>query len=113
MMAPGAPINDTHGVELPPRYEIRLITPDLSDWISALTYFNHHFESAMWSAIDEGHLASMALKAYHLGKFLYEMPEMATRNGLSYCIWDKEFVLDRDNSSLPTIAGVQFSQGIQ
>ncbi|KAI1412771.1 hypothetical protein F5Y13DRAFT_42727 [Hypoxylon sp. FL1857] len=98
-MAPGAPIHDTHGVELPPRYEIRVITPDLADWISALSYFSHFYESPIWGPIYEGHQASEAIKAYHACKPFYQMPEMAAKNGLSFCIWDKEFVFKRPESA--------------
>ncbi|KAI1098350.1 hypothetical protein F4804DRAFT_325038 [Jackrogersella minutella] len=99
MMAPGAPIRDTHGVELPPRYEIRQVTPDLAGWISALSYFSHFFESQIWSAVYEGRQTIEALKAHHACKPFYELPEMAAKNGLSYCIWDKEFVFKRPESA--------------
>ncbi|KAI0836897.1 hypothetical protein F5Y06DRAFT_288171 [Hypoxylon sp. FL0890] len=98
-MAPGAPVHDTHGVELPPRYEIRVITPDLADWISALSCFSHFYESPIWSAIYEGCQASQAIQAYHACKPFYQMPEMAAKNGLSFCIWDKEFVFKRPESA--------------
>ncbi|KAI1076005.1 hypothetical protein F5B20DRAFT_345410 [Whalleya microplaca] len=98
-MAPGAPVHNTHGVELPSRYEIRLITPDMADWISALSYFGHYFDSPIWSAIYEGHQAAQALSTHHACKVFYQMPEMPAKNGLSYCIWDKEFVFRRPESA--------------
>ncbi|KAL7619793.1 hypothetical protein AAE478_010336 [Parahypoxylon ruwenzoriense] len=99
IMAPGASIHNTHGVNLPPRYEIRLVTPDMADWISALAYFTHFFDSPIWSAIYEGRLASEALRAHRLCKAFYQMPEMPAKNGLSFCIWDKEFIFKRPESA--------------
>ncbi|KAI1442796.1 hypothetical protein ABKA04_004616 [Annulohypoxylon sp. FPYF3050] len=99
MIAPGAPVHDTHGIQLPSRYEIRQVTPDLSRWVSALSYFSHFFGSPIWSAIYEGRQASEALKAHHVCKGFYEMPEMVAKNGLSYCIWDKEFVFKKPESA--------------
>lgn len=99
MIAPGAPISDTHGVELPSRYEIRVVTADLADSISALSYYSHFFESPTWSAIYEGRQAREALRAYHACKPFYQMPETSAKNGLSYCIWDKEFVFKQPESA--------------
>ncbi|KAI1371316.1 hypothetical protein F4677DRAFT_457276 [Hypoxylon crocopeplum] len=99
MIAPGLPVHDTHGVKLPPRYEIRVLTADLTNWITALSYFTHVFESPIWSPIYEGQQANAALKAYHATKPFYEMPEMPTKNGLSYIVWDKEFVFKRAESA--------------
>ncbi|KAI1136417.1 hypothetical protein F5Y05DRAFT_107999 [Hypoxylon sp. FL0543] len=98
-MAPGAPVHDTHGVELPARYEIRVITPDLADWISALSFFSHFYESPIWGAIYDGRQATEAVKAYQVCKPFYQMPEMAAKNGLSFCIWDKEFVFKKPESA--------------
>ncbi|KAI2616800.1 hypothetical protein GGR54DRAFT_222632 [Hypoxylon sp. NC1633] len=99
MIAPGAPIHQTHGVKLPSRYEIRQVTTDISDWISALSYFSHFFDSPIWSGIYEGRQARAALKAYHASKPFYELPEMAAKNGLSFCIWDKEFAFKKTESA--------------
>ncbi|OTA99480.1 hypothetical protein M426DRAFT_67749 [Hypoxylon sp. CI-4A] len=99
-MAPGAQVLNTHGVQLPPRYEIRLVTPDLAEWISALSYFSHFFESTVWSSIYEGRLAVQALKAHHACKPFFQMPEMAAKNGLSYCVWDKEFAFKKHESAV-------------
>ncbi|KAI1654483.1 hypothetical protein F4813DRAFT_210068 [Daldinia decipiens] len=98
-MGPGAPIRNNHGIELSSRYEIRRVTPDLAESISALSFFTHYFDSPIWNAIYEGRQASEALKAYHACKPFYEMPEMAAKNGLSFCIWDKEFVFKRPESA--------------
>ncbi|KAI0377201.1 hypothetical protein F5Y04DRAFT_190097 [Hypomontagnella monticulosa] len=98
-MAPGAPIHDTHGVELPPRYEIRLVTPELTEWISALSFHTHFFGSPIWNGIYDGQQASMALKAHDICRDFYAMPEMGMKNGLSFCIWDKEFVFKRPESA--------------
>ncbi|KAI1808708.1 hypothetical protein F4811DRAFT_181381 [Daldinia bambusicola] len=99
-MGPGSPIQNNHGVELPSGYEIRLITSDLADSISALAFFTHYFDSPIWSAMYEGRQARTALKAYHACKPFYEMPEMAAKNGLSFCIWYKEFVFKRPGSAV-------------
>ncbi|KAI1402420.1 hypothetical protein F4819DRAFT_485566 [Hypoxylon fuscum] len=99
MIAPGAPVQDTHGVELPSRYEIRVVTAELAEWVSALSYFSHFFESPIWSAIYEGRQGREALRAHQACKTFYQMPEMAAKNGLSFCVWDKEFVFKRDESA--------------
>ncbi|KAI1385387.1 uncharacterized protein F4822DRAFT_412921 [Hypoxylon trugodes] len=96
---PGALVRDTHGVALPSRYEIRLITPDLANKILALIYFNNFFESSVWSGIYEGQLVKKALETYHASKAFYQMPELVPNNGLSYCIWDKEFVFKKPESA--------------
>ncbi|KAI0165286.1 hypothetical protein GGR52DRAFT_558236 [Hypoxylon sp. FL1284] len=99
MMAPGAPVDDTHGVELPSRYEIRGVTADLADSIAALSFHSHFFESEVWSRIYEGCQTRSALRAYHECKPFYQLPETSAKNGLSYFIWDKEFVFKRPESA--------------
>ncbi|KAH9905841.1 hypothetical protein F4778DRAFT_769731 [Xylariomycetidae sp. FL2044] len=99
-MTPGAPITDLHGIELPPRYEIRQITGDIADWVSALVWHGHYFTNLVFTGMCETGKAKEALKLFHGMKRWYRADGFPCKNGLSYCIIDKEFQYKRPESEV-------------
>ncbi|KAG6363924.1 hypothetical protein INS49_009027 [Diaporthe citri] len=83
---------------LPPRYEIRTLGPEHSDWANALVMHGNAFASPVWSRIYTEDKTALCYNLFRLGGHLIDH---AISSGLSLGIFDKEYTFKRQDSASP------------
>jgi hypothetical protein len=89
-------VTDTYGIQLPPRYEIRRLSPEIEPWMRALT--------AYIQILDLRLFAPLCKDRQPVKRLLEDNPKRKTpnlhclENGLSYGIFDKEYQFKRPES---------------
>lgn len=106
-MTLGALVADTLGIVLPPRYEIRLTTPDVADWVLALNWYAQICDSDVVSGVHAGELAKATLPAYRRLRELSHDADMPLSSDPSYMTVDQgeRPVLGRDRRGRPRVSG--------
>ena len=94
------PVANTHGVELPPRYRICLLTEEYTDWVKALYSDGFLLRTTPWVAMSQAappgtSPANLARRAF---TELDGFHRYLTTSGLSYAIFDTEYAFKRPGS---------------
>ncbi|KAK7959428.1 uncharacterized protein PG986_004282 [Apiospora aurea] len=96
-----APVPSTHGVELPARYRICLLTDEYTDWVKALYSDGFLLRVTLWAAMSRAappgtSRVNLALRAFtELDCF----HRYLVNSGLSYAIFDTEYAFRRAGSA--------------
>lgn len=81
---------------LPPRYEIRTLGPEHSDWANAVVMHSTAFASPVWSKVYPEDKTGLCYNLFRLGSYLIDH---AINSGLSLGIFDKEYTFKRQDSA--------------
>lgn len=81
---------------LPPRYEIRTLGPEHSEWALALVMHGTAFASPVWSKIYSEDKTKLCYDLYELGPHLIDH---GISSGYSIGIFDKEYTFKRPDSA--------------
>lgn len=81
---------------LPPRYEIRTLTPDHIDWANAIVMHSTAFASPVWSKLYPDDHTSLC---YNLFRHSNHLISHAVNSGLSLGIFDTEYTFKRPESA--------------
>lgn len=81
---------------LPPRYEIRTLGPEHSEWANALVMHGTAFASPVWSKLYPEDKTGQCYKLYELGAYLVEH---GINSGFSIGIFDKEYTFKYPDSA--------------
>lgn len=95
------PVPNTHGVELPPRYRICLLTEEYTDWVKALYSDGFLLRATPWVAMSQAappgtSPANLARRAF---TELDGFHRYLATSGLSYAIFDTEYSFRRPGSA--------------
>ncbi|KAK8096484.1 hypothetical protein PG999_012428 [Apiospora kogelbergensis] len=95
------PVADTHGVELPPRYRICLLTEEYTDWIKALYSDGFLLRCTPWVAFSRAVPPGSSRRRLALRAFteLDAFHRYLVTSGLSYAIFDTEYMFERPGSA--------------
>ncbi|KAK8062260.1 hypothetical protein PG997_014357 [Apiospora hydei] len=95
------PVPNTHGVELPARYRICLLTDEYTDWVKALYSDGFLLRVTMWAAMSRA--APPGTSRVHLALRAFTELDCFHRylvnSGLSYAIFDTEYAFRRAGSA--------------
>ncbi|KAK7989603.1 hypothetical protein PG989_009918 [Apiospora arundinis] len=96
------PVQDTHGIQLLPRYTIRPIDAGVADWAKALAVQGFLLGPSIWEPLMAAPKTRNALRAFDaLGGYYMH----AVNSGLSYGVFDSEYEFARPQSKIdPTAA---------
>lgn len=92
-----AAIRDLHGVNLPKRYEIRKVTAEMDDWCLALLAQGLLLRAPSWRPLIPEPRVKTVLQQYQSTKPYYES---SLKSGLSYVIYDREYIFKRAESEV-------------
>jgi hypothetical protein len=81
-------MTSTHGIELDPRYEIRQITLDQSDFCKALAIYGFFLRTSIWTCIIREPKTANALRAFDK---LSDYYNHSINSGLTYGIFDTQY----------------------
>ncbi|KAK7908436.1 hypothetical protein PG985_015739 [Apiospora marii] len=89
------PVQDTHGIQLPPRYTIRPIDAGVADWAKALAVQGFLLGPSIWSPLMAAPKTRSALQAFDAlhGYYMH-----AVNSGVSYGVFDSEYEFARPES---------------
>ncbi|KAK8859221.1 hypothetical protein PGQ11_009955 [Apiospora arundinis] len=95
------PVADTHGVELPPRYRICLLTEEYTDWIKALYSDGFLLRCTPWVAMSRASPPGTSRRQLALRAFteIDGFHRYLVTSGLSYAIFDTEYMFQRPGSA--------------
>ncbi|KAK7993399.1 hypothetical protein PG989_006780 [Apiospora arundinis] len=95
------PVADTHGVELPPRYRICLLTEEYTDWIKALYSDGFLLRCTPWVAMSRASPPGTSRRQLSLRAFteIDGFNRYLVTSGLSYAIFDTEYMFQRPGSA--------------
>lgn len=90
------PVQDTHGIQLPPRYTIRPIDAGVADWAKALAVQGFLLGPSIWSPLMAAPKTRSALRAFDAlhGYYMH-----AVNSGVSYGVFDSEYEFARAESA--------------
>lgn len=81
---------------LPPRYEIRTLGPEHSNWANALVMYGNAFASPVWSKVYPEDKTGTCYNMFRLGAHLIDH---AINSGLSLGMFDKEYTFKHPDSA--------------
>ncbi|KAK7965177.1 hypothetical protein PG988_010181 [Apiospora saccharicola] len=95
------PVQDTHGIQLPPRYTIRPIDAGVADWAKALAVQGFLLGPSIWSPLMAAPKTRSALRAFGAlhGYYMH-----AVESGVSYGVFDSEYEFARPESKSTSAA---------
>ncbi|KAK7951206.1 uncharacterized protein PG986_006934 [Apiospora aurea] len=90
------PVQDTHGIQLPPRYTIRPLDAGVIDWAKALAVQGFLLGPSIWQPLMAAPKTRSALRAFDAlhGYYLH-----AVNSGVSYGVFDSEYEFARPEST--------------
>lgn len=95
---PGIAVQDLHGVDLDPRYEIRVLTEDTAPWVSAILSHGFAFHNPVWAPVYKGTAAKLCLQNFPepdlVALYRYRVTE-----GISFGVFDTQYVFKRPESA--------------
>lgn len=91
-----AAVEDMHGISLPSRYEIRKLNPEHEVWYRALMVHGMLLRAPVWRPVIPKPEVKTLLQAFDTLRLYYAH---TFQNGLSYAIYDKEYVFKRPESA--------------
>jgi hypothetical protein len=80
---------------LPPRYEIRQLTAEHSDWAKAIVLHSNMFHSPVWPVIYPEHKAARLFGGWDAGDYLVKHQ---ISSGMSFGVFDTEYKYKRPES---------------
>lgn len=81
---------------LPPRYEIRTLGPEHSEWANAVVMHSTAFASPIWSKIYSEDRTGLCYDLFRLGTYLIEN---SINSGHSLGVFDREYTFRRGDSA--------------
>ncbi|KAI0127041.1 hypothetical protein BJ170DRAFT_724751 [Xylariales sp. AK1849] len=94
-MASSLAVADTHGINIPSRYEIRKIGPEATEWCKALAIYGF-LRTSIWTPILREPKMANALKAL---TNLSDYYNHSIKSGISYGVFDTEYRFTRPEPS--------------
>lgn len=82
--------------DLPPRYEIRQLTPEHEEWVRAIVIHSNFFHSPTWPLIYPENKTQRAYAGMEAAKYLVNHQ---IESGMSFGIFDKEYKFKRPESA--------------
>ncbi|KAK8030070.1 hypothetical protein PG993_011361 [Apiospora rasikravindrae] len=95
------PVANTHGIELPARYRICLLTDEYTDWVKALYSDGFLLRATPWVAMNRTAPPGRSRVNLALSAFteLDGFHRYLVNSGLSYAIFDTEYAFQRPGSA--------------
>ncbi|KAK6841533.1 hypothetical protein PG987_002393 [Apiospora arundinis] len=104
------PVQDTHGIQLPPRYTIRPIDAGVADWAKALAVQGFLLGPSIRKPLMAAPKTRNAMRAFDaLGGYYMH----AVNSGLSYGVFDSEYEFARPQSKIDPTAAAAPSEGTE
>jgi hypothetical protein len=95
---PGIPVQDLHGIDLDPRYEIRILTEDTTLWVSALIFHGNAFHNPIWGSVYKGTATKLCSQNLAIPECVALYRRLITE-GISFGVFDTQYVFKRPESA--------------